>query len=201
MARRSRRAASRSGAAERGCDALPVPHLRRVHGPPVRRQPAGGAARGGRAGYGRHAADRRRVQLLGDDVRPAAVRSGELGASPDLHPEVRDAVRRPSDRGHGPRAGVARSHAAGRRRSCSRSRPGPCRYGSWTMPRVGRSPSSRHRRRPVMGPRSTPQRWLGHWAWHPRKSSPVPACPVRLLAACRSSWSNWPTERPWPAPP
>ena len=73
---------------------------------------------------------RRRVQLLGDDLRPAAERSREPGAGPHLHAQERDAVRRPSDRGHGAGPGVAWPHAAWRRVRASRRRPGRCRSGS-----------------------------------------------------------------------
>ena len=107
-------------------DALSVLDLRRVHRAALRRQPAGRAARCPGAGRGADAGDRCRVQLLGDDLRPAAGRSRPSGAGADLHAQVRDAVRRPSHGRHGARPGLARPRAGRWRvRAGGAGRPGP----------------------------------------------------------------------------
>ena len=76
---------------------LPLLHLRRLHRHTLRRQSAGGAARGRRPLGPADAADRPGVQLLREHVR-APARGGAYPQGPHLHARDRGPLRRTSQR-------------------------------------------------------------------------------------------------------
>ena len=124
----------------------PVPDRRRFHRPEIRRQSAGRDPR--RAGPldRADAVDRRRVQSRRDDLRAAAQGPEAHRPRPDLHAEVRDAVRRPSQCRHGLRPGRAIRPRRRPLRVRGRRRPGPARPHARER-RRGRPPGSPHRSR------------------------------------------------------